>query len=475
MRKCFYNVTEYGIEGNGKKNNTDAIRQLVAAVERNGGGTVCFPPGEYVTGTVALKSNMTLYLEAGAVLLGSENPDDFPMIDSTRIPGWAAPTHAGLVMALNAENVSVRGRGTIDGRGGNWWHKYGDERPRSIEFIGCEDVLIENIRIINSPMWTVHPVCCTNVTIHGITIHNPADSPNTDGINPDGCTGVHISDCTIDVGDDCVTLKSGTQRDDYIRQHPCENITITNCTMCHGHGGVVIGSEMSGGVRNVVISNCVFCGTDRGIRIKTRRLRGGTVEDIRVNNIIMDGVFCPIVVSCFYCCSTSPEDYAFASSPEKQPVRDDTPVFRNLYFSNITVRNAVAAACYIDGLPELPVDGVLLDNFTVGMKQGSGVQPQAPAMTYEAQRTGAKMKGKGMFLRNARNVTMRNVMLSSVEGIGLTMKRCENAAISRFAVCGALADNPVFSFENSSGVSVDQPGAEHLVRQSDYRDIRVNR
>lgn len=474
MHKGFYDAAEYGISGDGKTNNTEAIRRLVSVAEQNGGGTIYFPPGEYVTGSIELKSNMTLYLEAGATLLGSENPEDFPMIDHTVVPGWAAPTHAGFVTALNARNIAVCGRGTLNGRGENWWHKYGDERPRSIEFIGCENVLIENIQITHSPMWTVHPVCCNNVTIHGITIRNPADSPNTDGINPDGCSGVHISDCTIDVGDDCVTLKSGTQHDDYIRRHPCENITITNCTMQHGHGGVVIGSEMSGGVRNVVISNCVFSGTDRGIRIKTRRLRGGTVENIRVNNMIMDGVFCPIVVNCFYCCSTSPEDYDFASSSQKQPVRSDTPLFRNFAFSNITVRNASAAACYIDGLPECPVDGIQIDNFSVEMRQGDGVQPQAPAMTYEAEKAGKKAKGEGMFLRNARNVTMRNVTLSSVSGPGLTMEQCGGAKISSFAVCGAPAQAPVFRLENSDGIAVDQPGAKKLVQQSGCRDLRVS-
>src|SRR5207245_3333293 len=150
---------------------------------------------------------------------------------------------------------------------------------------------------LNSPAWTINPVRCENVTVHRVTIKNPADSPNTDGINPDSCRYVHISDCHIDVGDDCITIKSGIETEAEDKRGPCENITITNCTMAHGHGAVVLGSEMSGDVRNVVISNCVFSETECGIRIKTRRGRGGVIEDVRVSNIVMSDVLLPFSVN----------------------------------------------------------------------------------------------------------------------------------------------------------------------------------
>lgn len=476
MSNSIYNVTDYQIKGDGETDNTQQINLLIASMEKGGGGTIYFPAGKYVSGTIELKSDTTLYLDAGATILGSSNQEEYPIIDCNIIKGWHRPTHSGFIKALNARNITVKGRGILDGRGYNWWHKVGDERPRCVELIGCENVLIEGIKIINSPMWTLHPVCCNNVTIHNITIKNPPDSPNTDGINPDGCSNVHISDCTIDVGDDCVTFKSGTQDDLYIKQHPCENITITNCTMIHGHGGVVIGSEMSGGVKNVVISNCIFHGTDRGIRIKTRRLRGGTVENIRVNNVIMDDVFSPIVISGFYKCGTTPEDYAFASSPAKQPVRDDTPVFRDFYFSNLTVQNAVACACYIEGLPEMPVDGIMIDNFTVKMKQGENVQPQNPAMTFESVKYNKKMKGKGMFIANAQNVTVRNIMVYAPGEICMTLKNC-----SHFSIDEVLTDHtdkkPVFSIKDSKDIFINLRSStinkDDLIQEENCENVEV--
>ena len=163
-------------------------------------------------------------------------------------------------------------------------------------------MLIEGVTFRNSPMWTVSPLACDNVVIRAVTVINPPDSPNTDGINPDSCRNVRISDCYVDVGDDCITIKSGKEDDARRELRACENIAVTNCTLLHGHGGVVIGSEISGSVRNVAISNCIFVGTDRGIRIKARRGRGGVVEDIRASNLVMDGVHCPIVVNLFYGC-----------------------------------------------------------------------------------------------------------------------------------------------------------------------------
>lgn len=477
MKSSFYNVTEYGILDDGTTDNTAAIRALIAEMEANGGGTLYFPAGKYVSGTIELKSNMTLLLDAGAEILCSEDPEKFPVIDKTVIEGWFRPTRSGFIKALNAKNVAVKGRGTLNGRGYNWWHKYGDDRPRSIEFINCENVLIEGIQIMNSPMWTVHPVCCNNVTIHGISIKNPADSPNTDGINPDACSNVHISDCTVDVGDDCVTLKSGTQNDLYIKKHACENITVTNCTMIHGHAGVVIGSEMSGGVRNVVISNCVFCGTDRGIRIKTRRLRGGIVEDVRISNIIMDRVFCPIVLNCFYRCSTTPEEMTFVSSPEKQPVRDDTPIFRNLYFSNLTVRHSIAAACWIEGLPEMPVDGITMDNISVDMRCGTDEKPQKPAMNFNDEKADALMKGRGMLISNARNIIMRNVHVDAPGEIGVAMKNCCNAEISGMSIDRERGGKPLFQMKDCRDIFVSAQGSgltgTDLLTQTNCENIQA--
>lgn len=225
-------------------------------------------------------------------------------------------------------------------------------RPPFIQPVRCKNVKIEGITIVNSPFWTVNPEFCDNVTIKGITIHNE-DSPNTDGINPESCSNVHISDCHISVGDDCITIKSGRDKQARRMNVPCENITITNCTMLSGHGGVVIGSEMSGSVRNVTISNCVFDGTDRGIRLKSTRGRGGVVENIRVSNIVMRNIQQEAVIL----------DLKYSKMPE-EPVSERTPIFRNIHISNLTGVD-VKTPIYIRGLEESPITDITLTNIDI--------------------------------------------------------------------------------------------------------------
>ena len=314
-----------------------------------------------------------------------------------RYEGVMMKSFSPLIYAVNAENVTIQGRGVLDGQGKAWWteffrvivdmkdngkrniNKYQSlfeqandmkalyaetntdwhstldrrfMRPPFIQMLHCKNVHIEGVKITNSPFWTVNPEFCDNVTVRGITIDNPP-SPNTDGINPESCRNVHISDCHISVGDDCITIKSG--RDLQARQLgvPCENVTITNCTMLSGHGGVVIGSEMSGGVKKVVITNCIFDGTDRGIRIKSTRGRGGAVEDIRINNIVMSNIKKEAIVF----------DLKYSDMPV-EPVSERTPVFRNIYVSGVTV-DKVQIPIKISGLEEMPASGLLLKDIQV--------------------------------------------------------------------------------------------------------------
>lgn len=230
------------------------------------------------------------------------------------------------------------------------WHNTLDRRffrPPFIQPVRCKNVRIEGVKIINSPFWTVNPEFCDNVTIKGITINN-VPSPNTDGINPESCKNVHISDCHISVGDDCITIKSGRDLQARKLGVPCENITITNCTMLSGHGGVVIGSEMSGGVKKVTISNCVFDGTDRGIRLKSTRGRGGIVEDIRISNIVMSNIKREAIVF----------NLKYSKMPA-EPKSDRTPEFRNIYVSGVTVRD-VNTPIKVMGLEEAPITGIVM-------------------------------------------------------------------------------------------------------------------
>lgn len=418
-----YNVLDYGIVGDGITNNTKAINNLSEKISASGGGTMYFPAGCYVTGTVFLYSDMCMELDCGATILGSADHTDFPKI--TEVEGYTRNGHWGLLASLNATNVTVKGRGTVDARGENWWHIVKSDlvRPRTISFIGCKDVSIEDITIKNSPCWTVHPMCCENVSVRGIRIYNPYKSPNTDGINPESCKNVRISDCHIDVGDDCVTIKSGTEDDLYQNQHPCENIIVTNCTMAHGHGGVVIGSEMSGGVKNVTVSNCVFQNTDRGIRLKTRRLRGGLVQGLTVSNITMENVFACITMNEYYVCGAKKEQWDWLFDVNPQPVTDKTPVITDLQITGILGKNISGAGIYMYGLPELPISNVVISNVNldvVGSEEGVEVimaPDRAPGY------------GEGIVLENVKNVDMSNVRITCTKE-DLILKNCTNVQLN---------------------------------------------
>ena len=386
-----------GAKADGKTLNTTLINHTVDRLSQAGGGTLFFPAGTYLTGAIRLKSNITLELEAGATLLFSDNFDDYLPFMEVRHEGVMMKSFSPLISAMDAENITIKGEGTLDGQGKAWWteffriyvdlekngmrelNKYQPlwEKENDVEAlyaetnedwhgtlkrrffrapliqpVRCRRVRIEGVKIINSPFWTVNPEFCDNVVVTGVTIHN-VPSPNTDGINPESCRNVHISDCHISVGDDCITLKSG--RDAQARRLgvPCENITITNCTMLSGHGGVVIGSEMSGSVRKVTISNCVFDGTDRGIRIKSTRGRGGVVEDIRVSNIIMSNIKREAVVL----------NLKYSKMPV-EPMSERTPLFRDISISGLTAVG-VKTPVKIVGLEEAPVTDIILRDINV--------------------------------------------------------------------------------------------------------------
>ncbi|MGC9523514.1 MAG: glycoside hydrolase family 28 protein, partial [Anaerolineae bacterium] len=416
MMKSTYNVRDYGAVGDGETLDTAAMQAAIEACGGAGGGTVTVPAGTYVIGSLMLCNHITLHLDAGATLLGSEDPADYPIIES-RWEGASRPTHAPLIGGRDLERVAIVGRGTIDGRGSGWWarHRSGTldaPRPRLVSFSGCTNLLIEGVTLRRSPSWTIHPYDCENVTVTQVTIENPARSPNTDGINPESCRNVHISDCHIDVGDDCITIKAGTE-DDPDALKPCENLTITNCTMVHGHGGVVIGSEMSGGVRNVVISNCVFMGTDRGIRLKARRGRGGIVEDVRVTNVVMRDVHCPFIMNLFYGPGAWGAERIADHDP--WPVDDGTPRFRRIALAHITARGVRYAAGFLFGLPEMAIEDVSLTDVDVSMAPDA--EAGRPAMAPEI----APMRRAGFFARNVNGLRLRDVRIREQLGPALTV------------------------------------------------------
>lgn len=402
-----YNVRQFGAVADGETRTTEQLQAAIDACAKAGGGTVLVPAGEYVTGTLWMRSHVTLHLEAGATLLGSHEPDDFPIWSSEWEGPGVKPGRASLICGEGLENVAITGRGAIDGRGQMWWDSQRLEpgvlrRPLLVRFVDSRNVLVETVTLRNSPMWTLSPLACDNVTVRGVTIHNPPDSPNTDGVNPDSCRNVRISDCHIDVGDDCITIKSGKETDGRRELRPCENICVTNCTLVHGHGGVVIGSEISGSIRNVVIGNCIFNGTDRGIRIKARRGRGGVVEDIRASNLVMDGVLCPIVVNLFYGCGAWGE--AKVTDTHAYPVDEGTPRFRRLSFSHITARRAKYAAAYVLGLPEMYVDDLTISDTSIYLDE-TNTEAGQPAMSPVC----GEHCRSGIVARHTRGLTLRDV------------------------------------------------------------------
>lgn len=370
-----YNIQDFGALGDGTALNTGAIQKTIEACARNGGGKVIVPPGRYITGPLFLKSDMTFELFPGATLVYHDDISNCPIIDG-KWEGIERKVYASLFTGHNLENITIRGRGTIEGQGEKWWkaHEVNKAmrkkagiterepdnppgsplkvpRPRLVNLYNCTNVLISELTFLNSPAWTIHPVYCQNVIIDKITIIQPYNSHNTDGINPESCQNVRITNCFVDVGDDCITIKSGYNEDGRRVAKPCQDIVISNCTFAHGRSAIGIGSEMSGDVRNVTVSNCVFNGTLRGIRVKSGRGRGGVVENIRVTNIIMSNIRDAISIDMYY----GKKDTGVYA------VTEETPFFRNIHIDNITAHQ-VTNAGNILGIPEAPIEDFSITN-----------------------------------------------------------------------------------------------------------------
>lgn len=408
-----YSITDFGAQRDSGIPATSAISKAISAANQAGGGTVYIPAGRFLSGAILLKSNVELHLSPGAVLSFSTDPADYPVVAS-RWEGVRQQVYASCIYGSDLINISITGSGTLEGNGAAWWDMFRDNReglkyprPKLISFDRSTRITIKDITLLNSPSWTIHPIECSNITVDNVSIINPADSPNTDGINPESCSGVRISNCSIDVGDDCIAIKAGTEDTD--ERIPCENITITNCVMAHGHGAVVLGSEMSGDIRNVVISNCIFKETDRGIRMKSRRGRGGTIEDIRITNIVMDQVLCPFTMNLYYFCGPrGKEKYVWDKNP--YPVTAETPCFRRIHFSNITARNVHASAGFLYGLAEQYVSEVTFSNVDISMAKDA--VPGHPDMM-----TGMEsMNNRGFYLSNVRDVKFQQVTVENHEG-----------------------------------------------------------
>lgn len=375
------NAADFGVTQT-SADNARAFAAAIAAVQK--GGTLLVPPGRFVSSPIFLKSDMTLKLPRGAEIAAPGERAGWPILpendESGRVIGtWEglpAASFAAPLTAIGCERLTITGGGTLDGGGdrGDWWTwpketREGARRPRTLFLAHCRDVTLSGLTVRNSPSWTVHPFHCHDFLAAALKIENPPDSPNTDGFDPESCTGVQVRGLHISVGDDCIAVKAGKRGTGTDRRvahlAPTRDLTIANCLMRDGHGAVVMGSEMSGDITDVEIARCEFQGTDRGLRIKTRRGRGGTVARIAMRDVTMDGVGTALAANAFYFCDA---DGKSATVQSRDPVEVDetTPRISDITVENVTltgVRHAVAAFL---GLPEAPLTGIRLSGVRIG-------------------------------------------------------------------------------------------------------------
>lgn len=460
-------ITDFGAVADGLTENTQAFADAIENVSQKGGGKVVVPRGIWLTGPIVLKSNINLHVEEGALIVFSPDKSKYPLV-KTSFEGLETYRSQSPISGRDLENVAITGSGVIDGSGGVWRHvKRGkvspsqwnalvrsggvvsdDEkewypsetfkealkltgnfnvpafktreeheavkeflRPVMVSLINCKKVLLDGPTFQNSPAWNIHPLMCEDVTIRNLTVRNPWYSQNGDGLDLESCKNVVIYNNNFDVGDDAICFKSGKDEDGRRRGIPTENVIVKNNIVYHGHGGFVVGSEMSGGVKNVHVSNCTFIGTDVGLRFKSTRGRGGVVEDIYISNINMIGIPTEAIrFNLFYGGkSPVPEEGEETTEVNRElmPVTVETPSFRNITIKNIVSTGGGAGAIF-QGLPEMKVQNVRMEN-----------------MTLEAK--------KGITLIDAEGITLKDVKMFNETGAALTIYNSSDVDVSNFS------------------------------------------
>jgi polygalacturonase len=360
-----FNIVDYGAVPDGTTLNTDAIRKAIAACDKAGGGTVIVPSGKFLCAAIALASNLNLHLDKGATLLFSNKFTDY---------GQGRGGYPNLISADNCHDLSITGQGTIDGQGEPWWTEFlktknapadvphMPHRPYMVVFKNCTRLLVQGITLANSPSFHLVPQSCTDVTIDHVTFNSPANSPNTDACDPSGWNFA-ITNCTFDVGDDCIAIKAGGKPAS--GKPSCENFFVSDCTFIHGHG-MSIGGQSSGGLRHLVVQNCTFDSTGAGIRMKANRGSGGLVEDCTYENLTMKNVKFPIYITSYYPENGTPK--SAADDPAK-PVNATTPIWRNIRIRNVTSTDSPSAGRII-GLAEMPISDIELENVKISATKG---------------------------------------------------------------------------------------------------------
>jgi polygalacturonase len=379
-------ITNFGAVADGKTDCTTAIGRAIATCAGAGGGRIIIPAGKFLTGPVHLQSNVELHLDSGATLEFKTDPKAYLPAVRTRFEGMECWNYSPLIYAYGQENIAVTGEGTLDGQADetHWWpwkgreshgaearpaagarlikmvangapvdrRRFGqgdDLRPSFIEPNHCRNVLIEGVHIRRSPMWEIHPVLCTNVTVRGVDIFS--HGPNNDGCDPESCRDVLIEDCRFDTGDDCIAIKSGRNNDGRRIGVPSVNLLIRNCAMRDGHGGVTIGSEISGSCSNVFVENCEMSSSNLAcaLRLKSNAMRGGVIENIFMRNVAVGHVSDSVLQI----------DFLYEEGTNG-PCR---PAARNIVMENITV-NHTPRVLNVHGFPAAEISGVRIVNST---------------------------------------------------------------------------------------------------------------
>jgi polygalacturonase len=400
VASCFHDVRQYGASGDGASLSTKAIQAAIDGCARSGGGTVLFPAGAYLSGTIVLKNNVTLQLEAGAVLRGSRRLEDYP----SHVPALRSYTdnytERSLVYAEDVENVSICGHGTIDGQGASFKGEY-KLRPYLIRFVKCRNVSVTDVTIRDSPMWVQHYLACDQVNIRGISVHSRVNA-NNDGIDIDSCRGVRISDCDIWCGDDAIVLKATLDR-------PCRDVVIANCVLSTLCNALKLGTESNGGFENIAISNCTVYDT-RLAGLAIEMVDGGVLDRVSVSNIVMKGVGTPIFIR------LGDRARPFVAGGPRPPAGS----LRNVSISGVQADGAGVTGCAIAGLAGHEIENVTLENIRLSFAGGGRASDAAreipeKAADYPEFGMFGKLPAYGFYCRHVKNLGLSNVRTGFTE------------------------------------------------------------
>lgn len=430
-------VRDFGAVGDGATDDTTAVQTAINCLPR--GGRLYFPEGRYLVAPLNLKSHITLELSEHSVILGTTDRSKYPVIPPKAFDlvsgeehyfgtweGNATTMHQALIFAEYAEDITIVGRGTIDGNAQNstWWidvKKQPNGRPRALFFNRCDSISVHGVTVQNAASWQIHPYYSKNLNFIDLSVYAPKDSPNTDALDPEACDNVNIIGCKFSVGDDCIAIKSAKIELARKLKTPASRHTVRNCLMQNGHGAITLGSEMAGGVVDLTVNRCVFNKTDRGLRIKTRRGRGkyAIIDGVLFENIRMSGVLTPIVINMWYNCCDPDRYTEYVWSREHLPVDDRTPHLGAFVFRDMICEDCEVAACYCDGLPEAPIDSITLENITFTFSPDS--KAGKPAMRNFAE----EFCRGGMYFDNVRELVVKNVNISGHIGDDIIAKNVE--------------------------------------------------